>query len=241
MNIIPSFDIMDGRLVHLRQGDFEQKTVHPKSPLEQARELEDSGITHLHMIDLDGARKGSPVNMHVLEQIAARTRLVINYGGGLRSIPALRQVWDAGADMFSVGSMPVKAPDEFRAWVERFGPDRFLVGADVRDRMIAVHGWLEQTSIGIVDFIARLRKHDITNISVTNIAREGEMVGPDMELYKDILEKFPDINLVATGGIRSVADLEALQEIGCAASLVGGKAFFEGEIPLTYFRVYSKT
>ena len=239
MNIIPSFDIMDGQLVHLRQGDFEQKTVYPKTPLEMARDLETAGITHLHMIDLDGARAGNPVNLHILEQIAARTRLSINYGGGLRSIPALRQVWDAGADMFSVGSMPVIAPDEFRAWVERFGPERFLVGADVRNRKIAVHGWQEQTSMRIVDLIARLRKLGISNISVTNIAREGEQSGPDFKLYKDMRKKFPDVDLVATGGIRSVSDLEELQGLGCSAALVG-KALFDGEIPLTYFRVHSK-
>ena len=240
MHIIPSFDLMDGRLVRLRQGDFDQKTEYPADPLELARELEAAGIRRLHMVDLDGAREGRPVNLPVLEQIAARTRLEIDYGGGLRSIPALRQVWDAGAAMFSVGSVAVLAPDEFSAWVERFGPDRFLVGADVRNRLVAVHGWTEQTSLGLFDFITRLLKLDIRQISVTDITRDGELGGPAIELYRDILSHFPEVQLVASGGISNVPDLEELQAMGCAGAVVG-KAFFEGKIPVQYFKVYSKT
>ena len=240
MHIIPSFDLMDGRLVRLRQGDFDQKTEYPADPLELARELEAAGIRRLHMVDLDGAREGRPVNLPVLEQIAARTRLEIDYGGGLRSIPALRQVWDAGAAMFSVGSVAVLAPDEFSAWVERFGADRFLVGADVRNRLVAVHGWVEQTSLGLFDFIIRLQKLGIQQISVTDITRDGELGGPAIELYRDILLHFPEIQLVASGGISSVPDLEELQSMGCAGAVVG-KAFFEGKIPVQYFKVYSKT
>ncbi len=240
MEIIPSFDLMDGRLVRLHQGDFDQKTEYPADPLELARELEDAGIKRLHMVDLDGARSGKPANLHILEQLAARTRLLIDYGGGLRSIPNLRQVWDAGAAMFSVGSVAVVAPDEFRAWVERFGPERFLVGADVRDRMIAVHGWVQQTSLGLFDFIERLRKLGIQQVSVTDIARDGSLGGPGLELYRDILRQFPGLQLVASGGVSSVADLEDLQAIGCAGAIVG-KAFFEGKISLKYFRVFSQT
>lgn len=239
MEIIPSFDLMDGRLVRLHQGDFDQKTEYPADPLELARELEDSGIRRLHMVDLDGARSGKPANLNILEQLAARTRLKIDYGGGLRSIPNLRQVWDAGAAMFSVGSVAVVAPDEFRAWVERFGPDRFLVGADVRDRMIAVHGWVNQTSLGLFDFIERLHKLGIRQVSVTDIARDGSLGGPGLDLYRDIMHQFPDLELVASGGVSSVADLEDLQALGCAGAIVG-KAFFEGKIPLKYFRVYSQ-
>jgi len=240
MHIIPSFDLMDGRLVRLRQGDFDQKTEYPSEPLELAYELEAAGIRHLHIIDLDGAREGHPVNLHVLEQIAARTRLEIDYGGGLRSIPALRQVWDAGAQMFSVGSVAVLAPDEFRAWVERFGADRFLVSADVRDRMVAVYGWTEQTALHLFDLLKRLQALGIQHVSVTDIARDGELGGPAIDLYKDILKQFPDIRLVASGGISSVPDLEELQALGCAGALVG-KAFFEGVIPIQYFKVHSKT
>ncbi len=240
MQIIPSFDLMDGRLVRLRQGDFDQKTEYPDDPLEMAFELESAGIRRLHMVDLDGAREGRPVNLHVLEQVAARTRLEIVYGGGLRSIPALRQVWDAGGEMFSVGSVAVLAPDEFRAWVERFGADRFLVGADVRERMVAVYGWVEQTTLKLFDFLLRLQALGIQNVSVTDIERDGELAGPAIEIYKDIIKSFPDMQLVASGGISSVADLEELQSMGCAGAIVG-KAFFDGKIPIKYFRVYSKT
>jgi phosphoribosylformimino-5-aminoimidazole carboxamide ribotide isomerase len=239
MYIIPAFDIMDGRLVRLRQGDFEQKTIYPQDPLALARELEASGIKRLHIVDLDGAREGRPVNLHIMEQIAAHTRLSIDYGGGLRSIPALRQVWDAGADMFSVGSVAVMAPDEFRAWVEKFGPDKFLVGADVRDRKVAVHGWREQTELDLMEFIQRLLNLGIDHISVTDIERDGEMTGPAIDLYRDIRKQFPSVQLVVSGGISSVADLENLQAMGCEGAIVG-KAFFEGEIPLQYFKIHSK-
>lgn len=240
MHIIPSFDLMNGRLVRLRQGDFDQKTEYPDDPLEMAFELEAAGIRRLHMVDLDGARDGRPVNLHVLEQVAARTRLEIVYGGGLRSIPALRQVWDAGAEMFSVGSVAVLAPDEFRAWVERFGADRFLVGADIRERMVAVHGWVDQTTLKLFDFLSRLEKLGIQNVSVTDIERDGELAGPPIELYREIIKNYPNMQVVASGGISSVSDLEELQYMGCAGAIVG-KAFFEGQIPIKYFRVYSKT
>lgn len=240
MQIIPSFDLVGGRLVHLRQGDYEQKTEYPHNPLDLARELEDAGIRRLHMIDVDGAREGRPIHLYMLEQIAARTRLEIIYGGGLRSIPALRQVWDAGAEMFAVGSVAVLAPDEFRAWVERFGADRFLIGADVRNRKVAVHGWVDQTTLSLFDLIKRLEKLGVLQISVTDITRDGELAGPPLELYKEILEKFPEIQLVASGGISSVSDLEELQAMGCFGSIVG-KAFFEEKIPMKYFSVYSKT
>ncbi|MGI9160628.1 MAG: 1-(5-phosphoribosyl)-5-[(5-phosphoribosylamino)methylideneamino]imidazole-4-carboxamide isomerase [Saprospiraceae bacterium] len=239
MYIIPAFDLMDGRLVRLRQGDFEQKTVYPPDPLDLARDLEASGIKRLHVVDLDGAREGRPVNLRILEQIASRTRLSIDYGGGLRSIPALRQVWDAGADMFAVGSVAVMAPDEFRAWVEKFGPDKFLVGADVRDRKVAVHGWQSQTEMDIMELLKRLQHLQVRHVSVTDIERDGEMNGPAFDLYRDIRKQFPSVNLVASGGISSVADLENLQALGCHGAVVG-KAFFEGEIPLQYFKIHSK-
>ncbi len=239
MHIIPSFDLLDGKLVRLRQGDFSEKTEYPDDPLELAQEFERSGIKRLHIVDLDGARTGKPANLHILAQVAARTRLEIDYGGGLRSIPNLKQVWDAGALFFSVGSVALLAQDEFSAWVDKFGPDRFLVGADVRERQLAVHGWTEQTQVSIFDFIGKMQRLGLRNFTVTDIARDGELSGPGLDLYKDILTQFPDIQLVASGGVRDVADLEDLRGIGCAGVIVG-KAFFEGKIPLQFFRVYTK-
>jgi phosphoribosylformimino-5-aminoimidazole carboxamide ribotide isomerase len=239
MQIIPSFDLLDGQLVRLRQGDFEQKTVYPADPVELAKQLEKSGIRRLHVVDLDGARTGNPANLHILGQVAAHTSLEIDYGGGLRSIPSLKQVWDAGASLFSVGSVAVLAPDEFSAWVEKFGPDKFLVGADVRDEFIAVHGWKEQTEVKLFDFLLKMHHIGIRQISVTDIARDGELSGPAVELYRNILDEFPDLQLVASGGIRDVPDLEELTAIGCAGAIVG-KAFYEGQIPLEYFRVSTK-
>lgn len=239
MQIIPSFDLLDGKLVRLRQGDFEQKTEYDANPLELAKELEAAGIRRLHMVDLDGARTGRPANLHILAEVAAHTRLEIDYGGGLRSIPSLKQVWDAGAMLFSVGSVALVAQDEFSAWVDKFGPDRFLVGADVRNHHLAVHGWAEQTEVSIFGFLEKMMRLGIVNFTVTDIERDGELSGPGLDLYKDILRQFPDIQLVASGGVRDVADLESLRSIGCAGAIVG-KAFFEGKIPLQFFRVYTK-
>lgn len=239
MQIIPSFDLLDGKLVRLRQGDFEQKTEYDASPLELAQEMESAGIRRLHMVDLDGARTGRPANLHILAEVAAHTRLEIDYGGGLRSIPSLKQVWDAGAMFFSVGSVALLAQDEFSAWVDKFGPDRFLVGADVRDQNLAVHGWIQQTEVSIFDFLAQMQRLGIQTFTVTDIARDGELTGPGLDLYRDILARYPDIQLVASGGVRDVADLESLRAMGCAGAIVG-KAFFEGKIPLQFFRVYTK-
>ena len=239
MEIIPSFDLLDGKLVRLRQGDFEQKTEYEANPLELALELEQAGIHRLHMVDLDGARTGRPANLHILAEVAARTRLQIDYGGGLRSIPSLKQVWDAGAMLFSVGSVAVLAPDEFSAWVDRFGADRFLISADVRNRLVAAYGWQEQPSLGLFDFVARLARLGVRQVSVTDIARDGELSGPATDLYRDIIQAFPDLQIIASGGISDVSDLEALTAAGCSGAIVG-KAFFEGRIPLQYFRVFSK-
>jgi phosphoribosylformimino-5-aminoimidazole carboxamide ribotide isomerase len=239
MQIIPSFDLLDGKLVRLRQGDFEQKTEYEADPFELAQQLEQSGIRRLHMVDLDGARTGHPANLHILAKVAARTRLEIDYGGGLRSIPSLKQVWDAGAALFSVGSVAVVAQDEFGAWVEKFGPEKFLIGADVRARKVAVHGWLEQTEVDLFDFLTKMTALGIRKISVTDIERDGELSGPATELYRDILHHFKGLELVASGGIRDIADLEELTTMGCAGAIVG-KAFFEGQIPLEYFRISTK-
>lgn len=239
MQIVPAFDLMDGRLVRLHQGDFLQKTEYPADPLELARQMEDSGIKRLHIVDLDGAREGKPVHLKMLEQIAGHTRLTIDYGGGLRSMAALRQVWDAGAALFSVGSVAVKAPDEFRAWVERFGAEKFLVGADVRNNQVAVHGWVEQTVLDVFDFIRRVNALGVTQFSVTDIERDGALTGPAVELYREIRAVFPEIELTASGGISNVADFETLRDVGCSAVIIG-KAFFEGLVPMKYFSVYTK-
>ena len=239
MQIIPAFDLMDGRLVRLRQGDFGQKTEYPADPLELAREMEAAGIKRLHIVDLDGARDGRPVHLPLLEEIAGHTRLTIDYGGGLRSMAALKQVWNAGAALFSVGSVAVKAPDEFRAWVERFGADKFLVGADVRNQQVAVHGWKEQTLLDVFEFIERVSALGVKQFSVTDIAHDGELNGPSVALYKEIRERFPAVELTASGGISQPGDFETLRDLGCVGVIVG-KAFFEGLIPMKFFSVYSK-
>lgn len=239
MQIIPSFDLLDGKLVRLRQGDFNQKIEYPEHPFELAQLLESAGIQRLHLVDLDGARTGVPANLHILEKIAARTRLKIDYGGGLRSIPSLKQVWDAGASLFSVGSVAVVAQDEFSAWVDKFGADKFLISADVRKQKLAIHGWKQNTDTDLMDFIRKMGLLGINHISVTDIERDGELSGPATALYQSVLANFPSLELVASGGIRDVADLESLTALGCRGTIVG-KAFFEGQIPIQYFRVSTK-
>ncbi|MFN4081528.1 MAG: HisA/HisF-related TIM barrel protein [Saprospiraceae bacterium] len=239
MEIIISFDLMNGRLVRLLQGDFEQKTEYSQDPLTLAIDLEKSGVRQLHITDLDGARSGRMINHATLAAIAAHTRMNIIYGGGLRSIPSLKQAWDSGASMFSVGSVAVMALDEFGYWVRKFGPDKFQVGADLRDERIAVHGWLQQTDLHIDQFVEQMLDLGIRRIAVTDIAREGALQGPPIKLYKRLIKTYPEIQLVASGGISTVADLEELTSIGCAGALVGS-AFFENSIPLHYFRVFAK-
>jgi phosphoribosylformimino-5-aminoimidazole carboxamide ribotide isomerase len=237
MEIIPAIDIIDGKCVRLSQGDFAQKKIYNEKPLEVAKQFEGAGIKRLHLVDLDGAKKGIIVNQKALEKIAKNTKLIIDFGGGIKTDADLRSVFDAGASIAAIGSIAVKNANLFSSWIKKHGPDKILLGADVRNEKIAVSGWAEQTKISIYDFIEQKINIGATNIFCTDISKDGLLEGTSTELYKTIIEKFPKINLTASGGVSSMKDIEELEKIGCKGVIIG-KAIYEGRIKLNDLHNY---
>jgi phosphoribosylformimino-5-aminoimidazole carboxamide ribotide isomerase len=229
MELIPAIDIMDGKCVRLTKGDFNKKTVYSNQPLEIAKVFEAAGLKRLHIVDLDGANGQSLKNVDVLENIAEKTSLIIDFGGGLRTTENIKAVFNSGASMVSLGSVAVKKPDLFAQWVIDFGPGKFLPGADVLDKKIKIHGWKENTGIEIFNFIENLLELNIDTIFCTDISKDGMMQGPSVDLYKEIINEFPSLHLIASGGISCYEDLFVLQDAGCHGAIVG-KAFYEGKI-----------
>lgn len=232
MEIIPAIDIIEGKCVRLTHGDYAQKKVYNEHPLEVARQFEDAGIKRLHLVDLDGAKAGSVKNWKVLETIAAKTTLVIDFGGGLKTEKDVQIVFDCGAALATVGSIAVKDPEAFTAWLKKFTPSRFLLGADVKKEKITVSGWTEQTDIWIYDFIRQYMDRGIQQIFCTDVAKDGALEGPSVELYKAIVQEFPSLHFIASGGVSSLDDLYALEEAGCKGAIIG-KAIYEGRVSLT--------
>lgn len=235
IEIIPAIDLIDGKCVRLSQGDYNQKKVYNENPLEVARQFEDAGIRRLHLVDLDGARAQHIVNHRVLETIATRTQLVIDFGGGLKSDDDLRIAFDCGAAMVTGGSIAVKNPDIFIGWIAKYSADRIILGSDVRDRKIAVTGWQEETTTDLFEFLENYLSKGITKTICTDIARDGMLQGASMGLYKDILDRFPGLYLIASGGVDSMSNILALEEAGVPA-VITGKAIYEGKITLTELR-----
>lgn len=231
MEIIPAIDIIDGKCVRLTQGDYAQKKVYNKHPLEVARQFEDAGLRRLHLVDLDGARLKAVKNWKVLEVLAARTSLQIDFGGGIATEKDVQIVFDSGAAMATVGSVAVKNEYEFVKWLLIFGAHRFMLGADVKDKQIVIHGWLETTQLSVFDFISRYTEKGVKQVFCTDVSKDGKLEGPSLELYKEIRERFPQLHFIASGGVSSINDLVALQEIGCSGAIVG-KAIYENRISL---------
>ncbi|RBL88594.1 1-(5-phosphoribosyl)-5-[(5-phosphoribosylamino)methylideneamino]imidazole-4-carboxamide isomerase [Chitinophaga flava] len=227
--IIPAIDIIDGKCVRLTQGDYSQQKVYNEHPLEVAKEFEALGVRRLHLVDLDGAKKGAVVNWKVLENIAGKTSLVTDFGGGIKTDKDLEIVYECGAALATIGSVAVKSPELFFSWVERYGADKIFLGADVKDEKLAVGGWLETTDLSVFDFLADNISRGVHNIFCTDIAKDGLLAGPSTELYKKIIAQFSDINFVASGGVSHIGDVAALQEIGCSGVIIG-KAIYEGKI-----------
>ena len=230
--IIPAIDVIEGKAVRLTQGDYSQKKVYNEHPLEVAKQFEDAGLRRLHLVDLDGAKDGRIKNWKVLETLAAKTSLVIDFGGGIKTEKDLQIVFDSGAALATVGSIAVKNEEEFVKWLSRFGAEKFLLGADVKDEKIAVAGWLETTNIWIYDFIEKYLQHGVQQIFCTDVSKDGKLEGPSVDLYKNIVEKFPELHFIASGGVSSIKDLDDLRNIGCKAAIVG-KAFYEGRISIS--------
>lgn len=231
MEIIPAIDIIEGKCVRLTQGDYEQKKIYNEHPLEVAKQFEDAGLKRLHLVDLDGAKAGAVKNWKVLETLASKTSLIIDFGGGIKEEEDVRIVFNSGAALAAIGSLAVKNEEEFVKWLLMFGADKFLLGADVKEEKIAVSGWLEKTDIWIYDFIQKYIGHGVQQIFCTDVSKDGKLEGPSIDLYKNIITKFPELHFIASGGVSSLKDLEKLKELGCKGAIVG-KAIYENRISL---------
>ena len=240
IEIIPALDILDGKCVRLSQGDYDQKKVYDEDPLEVAKRFEDHGLHRLHLVDLDGAKANRVINYKVLERIASRTSLIIDFGGGLKSDYDLQIAFDNGAKMVTGGSVAVKNPEMFQRWIDKFGEKPIILGADCRDNLIAVCGWTENTEEDIFSFINNWRKQGILKVICTDISKDGMLKGPNVELYRKIKEQDPEIHLIASGGIGCMEDIDRLEEAHIPGVVIG-KAIYEGRINLKELSKRAKT
>ena len=229
IGIIPAIDIIDGKCVRLSQGDYQQKTVYNEDPLEVAKWFEDSGILRLHLVDLDGAKASRIINYKILEKIATRTSLVIDFGGGLKSDDDLKIAFESGASMVTGGSITVKNPEVFESWLCQYGKDKIILGADCRNEKVSVSGWTEDSTEEIIPFIKKWKEKGIEKVICTDISKDGMMQGPSIELYKKIMSEIPAIHLIASGGVSCNDDISLLDEAGIPEVIVG-KAIYEGKI-----------
>lgn len=238
MNIIPAIDIIDGKCVRLEQGDYNKISLYHKEPLEVAKRFEDAGLKRLHLVDLDGAKVGTVRNWKVLEIIAGRTSMIIDFGGGIKAAGDVEIVFNSGAAFATVGSIAVKNEEEFVKWLLKYGSEKFLLGADVKNERITISGWQEETNIWIYDFIQKFIDLGIKQIFCTDISKDGKMEGPAIDLYKNIINKFPGLFFIASGGVSCMDDLKTLEEIGCKAAIVG-KAIYENRITLEQLKEFN--
>ena len=232
MQIIPAIDIIEGKCVRLTEGDYAQKKIYNENPLEVAKAFEGIGLMRLHLVDLDGAKAGEVVNWKVLEKIANNTEIKIDFGGGIKTEATLKTVLDTGATYATIGSLAVKNELLFQEWIARFGAKVFMLGADVFEEKIAIGGWLEKTEISVFDFMKSYIDKGVKQIFCTDIKKDGKLQGPSFELYQKIIEQFPALHLIASGGVSSLDDLIELEEIGCSAAIVG-KAIYENKITIS--------
>lgn len=231
MQIIPAIDVIDGKCVRLTEGDYAQKIIYNENPLEVAKAFEAAGIQRLHLVDLDGAKAGAVKNWKVLESIALNTKLIIDFGGGIKTDDDVALVFERGATLATIGSIAVANPALFLSWVSTYGAERFFLGADVKDNCIAVNGWMQTSNTAIESFIGDYLVQGITNIFCTDVSKDGRLQGPSTLLYQSLIGLFPNVKLVASGGVSSLQDLEKLDQIGCAGAIVG-KAIYENRISL---------
>jgi len=230
MRIIVALDIIGGKCVRLTRGDFDTKKIYNEDPLEVARQVEDNGLRFLHLVDLDGAKNKKIENLKVLEKIAAKTNLVIDFGGGIRTDADLKTVLNAGAVQITAGSIAVSNPATFLGWLAEYGPEKIILGSNYKDRKISAAGWLEDSDRDLLTFLSDYKTKGVKYTICTDIDRDGMLKGPATDLYREILEKV-EINLIASGGISSVKDIDDIRETGCEGVIIG-KAFYEGRITL---------
>jgi phosphoribosylformimino-5-aminoimidazole carboxamide ribotide isomerase len=239
IEIIPAIDIIDGKLVRLSQGDYDLMKVYSNEPLDMAKTFEQAGVRRLHVVDLDGARASHIVNYKTLEAIATQTSLVVDFGGGLKSDDDVRVAFESGAGMVTIGSAAVRQPALFLEWLEHYGADKIILGADIKDGKIAVSGWTESSDARWQAFIQSFVHRGVTQVISTDISRDGMLSGPSTELYKDMMKEFPGLKVIASGGVSCMSDVKQLDEAGVPAVILG-KAIYEGRITLGELTKYQQ-
>ena len=231
MYIIPAIDLIGGKCVRLSQGDYSSKKEYHDDPVEMAKRFEGAGISRLHLVDLDGAKAKKIVNASVLEGICSQTSLTVDFGGGIQANEEIEKAFELGATQVTGGSIAVKNPSLFQEWIRKYGTERIILGADAKDRKIAVGGWEETTSEDLIPFIKDYVSKGISFVICTDVAKDGLLQGPSVELYQEILQEIPGLKLIASGGVSSLKDLEELEKIGVYGAIVG-KAYYEGRVTL---------
>ncbi|MBA4168565.1 MAG: 1-(5-phosphoribosyl)-5-[(5-phosphoribosylamino)methylideneamino]imidazole-4-carboxamide isomerase [Chitinophagaceae bacterium] len=231
MQIIPAIDIINGKCVRLTQGDYSSMKIYNEDPVEVAKEFEEAGLSRLHLVDLDGAKAGAIKNWKVLENIASKCAMEIDFGGGIKAAGDVDIVLNSGAKWATVGSIAVKNETLFVEWLQQYGAAKFMLGADVKNEKIAIGGWIETTDIWVYDFIRKYMNHGVVQLFCTDVSRDGLLQGPAIELYKNILSEFPSLHFIASGGVSSMDDLEKLAQTGCNGAIIG-KAIYENRISL---------
>lgn len=240
IEIIPAIDLIDGKCVRLTQGDFGQEKIYRKKPLEAAKEFESIGIKRLHVVDLDGAKHGKITNLKVLETICKNTNLTVDFGGGIKSDNDIQSVFNAGASIASIGSVAVKEPEKFFGWLKKFGSQKILFGADVKDKKLAINGWQTMTEFEIIPLLKTYAAKGVSQIFCTDISLDGILQGTSNPLYSEILLNLPDLKLIASGGVGKIEDVYELDKIGCSGVIIG-KAIYEGKITLEELKNVGKT
>lgn len=238
IQIIPAIDLIEGKCVRLTQGDYGKKTIYNENPLEVAMQFEDAGLKRLHLVDLDGAKAKKVVNWKVLEKIAAKTSLHIDFGGGVQSDDDLRVVFESGAKQVTGGSIAVKQPEVFESWLKEYGGEKIILGADAKKEKIAVSGWEEGTAIWVYDFVEEYVAKGVKYTISTDVAKDGLLQGPSFDLYKNMQDKCPDLNIIASGGISGIGDVEKLAEMNIYGVIIG-KAIYENRISLADLQRFS--
>lgn len=237
IQLIPAIDIIEGKCVRLTKGDYNKQKTYSSNPVDVAKSFEDAGVNRLHLVDLDGAKAKHIVNHKTLEQIASQTSLTIDFGGGLKTDEDLHIAFNSGASMITGGSIAIKQPDVFSSWLQKYGNEKIILGADVKDEMVSVNGWQENTSTSLSDLLEQYIPQGINKVICTDISKDGMLQGPSVELYKKILKRYPDLFLTASGGVSSTEDIQALQEAGVPA-VIFGKAIYENKISLSDFKLF---
>jgi phosphoribosylformimino-5-aminoimidazole carboxamide ribotide isomerase len=229
IELIPAIDIIEGKCVRLTKGDYDRKTVYRDSPADVAKEFEELGFKRLHVVDLDGAKSKHIVNSSVLRRITTETNLIVDFGGGIKTDADLEEAFEAGASMVTVGSVAVTQPELFEGWLQKYGAERMILGADVRNGRISINGWKEDSEEALLPFLKKYIDMGVSNVLCTEISKDGTLAGPATSLYKEVMASYPALHLIASGGVSSLSDIEALEAAGVPA-VVFGKAIYEGKI-----------